>query len=88
MSFEFKDFGFYLIDEPYLKYLHKKGLSDPPTAVCCYKLRMAAAHAVKQDALLFFSSNHRDVSAERGGLASSLHIKKLEYTTSWGIICQ
>ena len=22
MSFEFKDFGFYLIDEPYLKYLH------------------------------------------------------------------
>lgn len=61
MSFEFKDFGFYLIDEPYLKYLHKKGLSDPPTAVCCYKLRMAAAHAVKQDALLFFSSNHSDV---------------------------
>ena len=22
MNFEFKDFGFYLIDEPYLKYLH------------------------------------------------------------------
>jgi hypothetical protein len=61
MSFEFKDFGFYLIDEPYLKYLHKKGLSDPPAAVYHHKLRTAAVHAVKQDALLFFSSNHSDV---------------------------
>jgi hypothetical protein len=29
-----------------------------------------------------------DVSAERGGLVSSLHIKNMEYTTSWGIIWQ
>ena len=31
MNFEFKDFGFYLIDEPYLKYLHDidEGQKDP-----------------------------------------------------------